>query len=438
MQRLQVDQNYSALSDQCLMLRRELFLTVGGFDEKLAPWADADLCLKVQQAGYLNVWTPRVQLLAGDVESPIATAEQEDRLYERWLPQLAHDRAYNPNFSLARGQAFIVEDSLKSWHPLSSHKLLPRVLAHPAEQTGNAQRIIAPFTVLRAEGLIEGLVSPELLSVVDLQRYDPDVIVLQQVASDVHLQAMRRMKAFSRAFKVFEPGEYLPITEGSLAMLHRGLSSMDRLVVSSNVMAQAFEGFCPDIRVVESRLNPIEWEGLVSERRCSDKPRVGWAGGLADVDELEMIGNVIKDLAGDVHWVVLGPCPEALRPFVQEVHNTVNIAAYPAKLASLNLDLALAPLGDTMLNRCKSHLRLLEYGVCGFPVICSDLQPYRSELSVTRVQNSYEAWVETIRAHVSDLEAAAQLGNTLRDQVRCDWMLAGQSLVTWRNIWLPN
>ena len=57
-----------------------------------------------------------------------------------------------------------------------------------------------------------------------------------------------------------------------------------------------------------------------------------------------------------------GMCPEKLRPFVHEFHIGLPIDQYPAKLASLDLDLALAPLEQNLFNECKSNLRLLEYG----------------------------------------------------------------------------
>ncbi|MBR7539164.1 hypothetical protein KC221_23545, partial [Mycobacterium tuberculosis] len=57
-----------------------------------------------------------------------------------------------------------------------------------------------------------------------------------------------------------------------------------------------------------------------------------------------------------------GMCPDELRPYIHEFHPLVNLADYPAKLASLNLDLALAPLEFHIFNDCKSNLRLLEYG----------------------------------------------------------------------------
>src|SRR5690606_15966245 len=66
MQRLQVDQNYSAVSGSCLMVRRSLFEEVGGLagDAGLRHACnDVDLCLKVRAAGYLVVWTPHALVM---------------------------------------------------------------------------------------------------------------------------------------------------------------------------------------------------------------------------------------------------------------------------------------------------------------------------------------------------------------------------------------
>jgi len=135
--------------------------------------------------------------------------------------------------------------------------------------------------------LIEGVLTADLLSVVELERYNPDVILLQRQIGDGTLDAMRRMKAFSRAFKVYDLDAYLPdLTMNSqssddvLESLRTGLSYMDRLLVPTEFMAQVFEGVNADIRVVKNRLDPRCWYGLPSKRRCADKPRVGWAGGL--------------------------------------------------------------------------------------------------------------------------------------------------------------
>ena len=145
---------------------------------------------------------------------------------------------------------------------------------------------------------------------------------------------------------------------------------------------------------------------------------------------------MVRDLADEVEWVFFGMCPDELRPYVHEYHEGVAIEAYPAKLASLNLDLGLAPLEINLFNECKSNLRLLEYGACGIPVVCTDIRPYQNDFPVTRVRNRYKDWVDAIRMHLSDLEETARLGDALQAKVKQEWMLESLSLESWRDAWL--
>ena len=121
-----------------------------------------------------------------------------------------------------------------------------------------------------------------------------------------------------------------------------------------------------------------------------------------------MIVEVVRTLAGEVEWVFMGMCPDALQPYVHEFHPGVAIADYPNRLAALDLDLALAPLEDNLFNRCKTNLRQLEYGACGYPVVCSDIDPFRdSGLPVTLVRNRTDDWLQAIRMHLADPDATA-------------------------------
>ncbi|OWJ91228.1 O-antigen biosynthesis protein [Pseudomonas sp. A46] len=452
LQRLQVDQNYSALSGDCLMLRRDLFIELGGFDDdpQLASWADVDLCLRIRQAGYLNVWTPRVQLLMESQPQPAATHAEEDAMYARWLPVLARDPAYNPGLSLLAEQGFKLADPNLAWRPLQSWRPLPRVLAHPADLFGCGHyRVIQPFKALESAGSIEGAMSTSLLPVVELERYEPDVILLQRQTGEERLEAMRRMKAFSSAFKVYELDDYLPnlplknahrqhMPKDILRSLRQGFACVDRFVVSTEPLAEAFAGMHEQIRIVRNRLPTHWWGSLESLRRTTKRARVGWAGGAGHTGDLEMIVDVVKELAGEVDWVFFGMCPEAIRPYVKEVHPGVDINRYPQALASLNLDLALAPVEQNLFNECKSNLRLLEYGACGYPVICSDVRCYQDGLPVTRVKNRFRDWVDAIRMHLNDPDASARAGDLLRETVLRDWMLSGDNLAEWHRAWMPD
>ena len=102
---------------------------------------------------------------------------------------------------------------------------------------------------------------------------------------------------------------------------------------------------------------------------------------------------------------------------------------YPARLASLELDVAVAPLVDHPFNRAKSALKVLEYGMLGLPVVCSDLEPYRAA-PVTRVADAAEAWIAALRALAQDPPRARREGTSLRD-----WVLAHHTLQSTRELW---
>ncbi len=118
MHRLTVEQNYSAVSKVCLMVRKELFNALGGLDEVTFAegYADVDLCLKAGQAGYLTVWTPLVQVLhTGELpQAPQALAT----LREKWSGVFAQDPAYNANLALT-GKGFTLgENASINWAQL--------------------------------------------------------------------------------------------------------------------------------------------------------------------------------------------------------------------------------------------------------------------------------------------------------------------------------
>jgi hypothetical protein len=97
---------------------------------------------------------------------------------------------------------------------------------------------------------------------------------------------------------------------------------------------------------------------------------------------------------------------------------------YPAKLAGLDLDIALAPLEINLFNEAKSNLRLLDYGYLGWPVICTDILPYRTDNPpVTRVANTTAAWCGAIRSLVADPAAADDQGKQLQSWVRSNFLL---------------
>lgn len=113
MGRLCYAQNVMAVTGACLMMRKTLFVKLGGLAEAFAvSLNDVDLCVRAWKAGYVNVFTPFAELYHYESVSRgsdgsgenAARYEKESELFrQRWKKLLEHgDPYYNPNFSLDR------------------------------------------------------------------------------------------------------------------------------------------------------------------------------------------------------------------------------------------------------------------------------------------------------------------------------------------------
>ena len=105
-----LQQDLSAVTAACFMVKKEVFEKVGGFEEKLAvAFNDVDFCLKVRHAGYLVVYDPYAELYHHEsktrgYENTEAKKRrfQEEIEYMRchWMPEILRDPYYNENLSL--------------------------------------------------------------------------------------------------------------------------------------------------------------------------------------------------------------------------------------------------------------------------------------------------------------------------------------------------
>ena len=454
--RLTCVQNCSAVSLDCLLVRRELMQTLGGFDTHAlaASLQDVDFCLRAGEQGYLVVMTPAAVLAqvprAGGNAQVKPGQGDRDLFYQRWLAKVARDPAYNHNLSLGM-TSFSLEPGLRTgWDPFIE-RVLPSVMALPINASAVGHyRVSQPFHELEAAGWIQGGQNYRLPDLNELEREKPDVIVVQYRSRMSSVEEIGRLLRASQARRIYEIDDYIigvpERNDHSRNMpadireaVRLGISMCDRVVVSTQPLADALSDLHTDIRVVPNMLAASLWAGLSSERQTTARPRVGWAGGTSHRGDLEVLLEVIKALADQVDWVFFGMCPESLRPYIKEFHAGIPMSHYPAKLASLNLDLALAPLEQNLFNDCKSNLRLLEYGACGFPVICTDTRAYQGYLPCTRVAgNTTDEWLEAIRMHLADPVASYRQGDQLREMVLRDYVLNERHLQHWANAWLAD
>ena len=103
-------EDVSAVSAECMMISARHFAEIGGFSEAYSTaLTDVDLCLRLREKGYLNVYTPYAEMTGGSgkaIRLEIGAGNREyprdaERFKTRWEKVLAAgDPYYNPNLTL--------------------------------------------------------------------------------------------------------------------------------------------------------------------------------------------------------------------------------------------------------------------------------------------------------------------------------------------------
>src|SRR5690606_7449119 len=120
-------QTFSAVTAACLVVRKDRFDAVGRLDEEHLKVAfnDVDLCLRLREAGWRNVWTPYADLYHHESatrpsdlrpEQVERFKREEQFMFDRWGELLFNDPAYSPNLTMA------LEDFSLAWPPREAAK----------------------------------------------------------------------------------------------------------------------------------------------------------------------------------------------------------------------------------------------------------------------------------------------------------------------------
>lgn len=102
--------NYLAVTGACMMTRRDLFRTVGGYDEVFPTnYNDIDFCLKARQQGHRVLYDGRVSLthLESVSRPPGGDGAEYEIFAHRWASQIGVDPYYNERVLNAENPGFI-------------------------------------------------------------------------------------------------------------------------------------------------------------------------------------------------------------------------------------------------------------------------------------------------------------------------------------------
>ncbi|WP_163006605.1 hypothetical protein, partial [Pseudomonas viridiflava] len=95
-----------AVSGNCLKVRKDIFQSLDGLEAPTFTQGlqDLDLCMRVGRSGYLIVGTPDSTVVLAEPAAAVrsdtskkALEDEQNAFYQKWLPAIARDPAYNPN-----------------------------------------------------------------------------------------------------------------------------------------------------------------------------------------------------------------------------------------------------------------------------------------------------------------------------------------------------
>lgn len=249
---------------------------------------------------------------------------------------------------------------------------------------------------------------------------------LQHVTNNIDLLKVYAIDDWVGKVPKYSP-HYNDIYKGIDKDIKKAIDRCDRLVVTNDLLANVY-GYRKETHIIPNYLSEELWKPIYEEIANMPTvgkpvPRIGWSGGIGHPGDLEILREVADILGDRVRWVFLGDIPKGFDEGNSEVQvSNKGPGHYGLALHKLQLDLALVPLLDNEFNRAKSNIRITEYGACGYPVIASNVKPYKSA-PVTLLEYNAKWWAEAILKKLEDPEALKAEGQALKEWVWANYKL---------------
>lgn len=261
-----------------------------------------------------------------------------------------------------------------------------RILFVPADGAGGFYRVRFPGTLLAESGAAAVSFAPYLrLSDV----FSHDIIWLQMQSSIPDLETIKlaRKNKIKTVLEVddafwcipenFPGGSYM--SRERIDLMWEMARTVHMVVTTTEHLAKAFRGVGVRAEVLPNFLPTRMWPK-------GHKPvtgRILWAGAPSHAEDLEMIINPLQAVMArrpNAHFVCLGwePTPAFVEACQKRIsaYQLVPFEEFPELLSKVGASVAIAPLVDNEFNRCRSAIKVLEYGACGYPVIASPVGEY--------------------------------------------------------------
>ena len=453
--RVNVPYRYQAVTGACMLLKKEDFVVVNGFDENYHNgYEDVDLCFKLGQLGKTIVYQPAARVIHYESKSGalrFARMEQnKKRLHQKWLNIIKPD-----NWIMPDGKVKFLEPAQIGPYPATnSYFPEPPALGNKRIKIGYLSldqsnfacptlRLEWPLRYLEQQNKIQHVtVEPDkvhqTLPVEQLRSLDI-LIVQRNMAAALPIEKLKTAIGQNGPKIVYEiddaldrlPADY-PAAEYYQNMRQNiidYLRQADLVTVASPVLKKYYESYNPSIVVLPNTLIKEIWLSQKhSSKRKSKKVRLLFAGTNSHANDFQLIEPVLERILTEqkervelLFWADIPTKLEKLTNFKRISAFLPDYYEYAQKLKSLSVDIALVPLANHAFNQAKTPIKWLEYSACRIAGVYSQVEPYARVVESGKngllVTNEAESWYTALMDLIDHPQKRKQLAKKAYRQV---------------------
>lgn len=177
-------------------------------------------------------------------------------------------------------------------------------------------------------------------------------------------------------------------------VISQTIKAADSVTCSTPALAEKLRELNGNTHVIPNCYDP-DWFDVPYRPNTDGTVRIGWAGSITHMEDFTFIAPVLNHLMKKYPKVKMVICGDTrLAKMIDdqsrvEVHNYTPVEVWPMKLASMSLDIGIAPLVDNEFNRYKSNIKWMEYSLCKIASVTSKIV-YEDSLRACETPKEWE------------------------------------------------
>jgi glycosyltransferase involved in cell wall biosynthesis len=229
----------------------------------------------------------------------------------------------------------------------------------------------------------------------------------------------------------------------SLLPMLRAISEADYISVPTNKLKENLLPFNKNIIVLPNFLDEKLWKIKEPSRKQPGTPlTIGYMGTNSHSPDLEGISPALLELAqsypDQIRYRFYGAKPPDTLLQLAQMNwtpiKTYQYREFVEDFQSIDFDIFIAPLGDSLFNQCKSPLKFFEYSAQGAAGVYWDKPPYLDVVTNEvdgLLASTPQEWVSQLTRLIENEDLRYKIAFNAQQTLKNKWLLGSRA-----NLWL--